>query len=123
MRVLEEFPRTPIGKIDRGALPAIEFVAAEFVAPRTELEATVAAVVASVLDIDRVSVTSGFFEGRWQLVVGGQTGCTTGEVLDRPVGVEDVSRRPPRRPAELAVRLAEKNSAPRFRRWWQRGQQ
>ncbi len=63
LTVLDEFPRTPIGKIDRALLPAPEFAEDRaFAAPRSELEGTVAAVVAEVLGAERVSVRANFFD-------------------------------------------------------------
>ena len=47
--VLEEFPLTSSGKIDRRALPAPVFAATPFRAPQTETEEIVAGVYAEVL--------------------------------------------------------------------------
>ncbi|QKT08194.1 amino acid adenylation domain-containing protein [Gordonia sp. X0973] len=105
VKVIDEFPRTPIGKIDRAALPAIEFGDAEFVAPRSELEATVAGVFAAVLDIDRISVTSGFFEMGGNSLSAVKLAARLASVVDRPVGVETVFEAPT--PAGLAARLAQ----------------
>jgi amino acid adenylation domain-containing protein len=59
-------PRTPSGKIDRGALPGLEGAGAEtaaaFVVPRTPLEEMVAGIFAAVLGRDRVSVAENFFD-------------------------------------------------------------
>ncbi len=54
-------PLTPNGKLDRAALPAPEYAAAEFVAPRTPVEAALAQVWAEVLRVDRVGVEENFF--------------------------------------------------------------
>lgn len=61
---LEKLPLTPNGKVDRKALPAPDFGAArsEYVAPRTPLEETLAAIWAQVLGVDRVGVHDNFFE-------------------------------------------------------------
>ncbi|WP_146236243.1 condensation domain-containing protein, partial [Paenibacillus barcinonensis] len=63
---LERLPLTPNGKIDRKALPAPEGGAAggrEYVAPRTELEAKLAAIWQDVLVRDKaVGVTDNFFD-------------------------------------------------------------
>ena len=61
---LATFPLTPNGKIDRRALPIPDQAALEasdYVAPRTPLEAQVAAIWMDVLHLDRVSVTADFF--------------------------------------------------------------
>jgi amino acid adenylation domain-containing protein len=63
--VLEAFPLTPNGKIDRRALPTPDVAKdrlEKFVAPRTPTETAVAAIVASVLKLDRVSIYDNFFE-------------------------------------------------------------
>ncbi|WP_157108382.1 phosphopantetheine-binding protein, partial [Aldersonia kunmingensis] len=59
--VIDEVPLTPIGKLDRKALPEPVFEAAEFRAPSTPMEETIAAVMAEVLGIERVSVDDSFF--------------------------------------------------------------
>ncbi|MDH3011658.1 non-ribosomal peptide synthetase [Gordonia alkanivorans] len=63
VQVLDEFPVTRTGKVDRRALPAVEISPArEYVAPRSRLEAAVAQVFADVLGLQTVSVHDGFFE-------------------------------------------------------------
>ncbi|OBK91032.1 non-ribosomal peptide synthetase, partial [Mycobacterium sp. 1165178.9] len=59
--VLEEFPLTASGKLDRKALPAPLFVGAPFRAPHTETEKVVAEVFAEVLGVDRVGLDDDFF--------------------------------------------------------------
>jgi hypothetical protein len=61
--VLSALPTTGTGKIDRNALPAPDFgaAAAEYVAPRTPLEGTLATVLAKVLDLPNVGVHDDFF--------------------------------------------------------------
>ena len=60
---LEALPLTPNGKLDRKALPAPDGKREEagYVAPRTEMEAAVAAIWAAVLKLDRVGVHDNFF--------------------------------------------------------------
>ncbi|WP_447599366.1 amino acid adenylation domain-containing protein [Nitrospira sp. Nam80] len=63
--VLDKLPLTPNGKVDRKALPAPEEgrgVARPYAAPRTELEATLAAVWRDVLGAARVGIHDNFFE-------------------------------------------------------------
>ncbi|WP_221351101.1 non-ribosomal peptide synthetase [Streptomyces beigongshangae] len=62
--LLDDFPLTPSGKVDRAALPAPERVAdtEDHVAPRTDDERVLAAIWADVLDLDRVGVTDNFYE-------------------------------------------------------------
>ncbi|WP_441964807.1 amino acid adenylation domain-containing protein [Mycolicibacterium houstonense] len=59
--VLEEFPLTSSGKIDRKALPEPVFTAATFRPPQTPTEKTVAEVFAEVLGLDRVGLDDDFF--------------------------------------------------------------
>jgi amino acid adenylation domain-containing protein len=63
---LEALPMTPNGKIDREALPAPEpgllEPSAEYAAPRTPLEETLARVWAEVLELERVSIHDNFFD-------------------------------------------------------------
>ena len=59
--VLDEFPLTSSGKIDRKALPAPVFAATPFRAPQTQTEKIVADVFAEVLGVDRVGLDDDFF--------------------------------------------------------------
>ncbi|MEZ0112508.1 amino acid adenylation domain-containing protein [Catenulispora sp. EB89] len=63
---VDAIPLTANGKIDRKALPAVEsaqaMAGAEFVAPRTMLEAVLTDVYAGLLRRDRVGVDDGFFD-------------------------------------------------------------
>jgi len=63
--VLEELPRTVNGKLDRTALPApgpVPDGLGRYVAPRTPVEATVAALWTEVLGVERVGVYDDFFD-------------------------------------------------------------
>jgi amino acid adenylation domain-containing protein len=63
---LETMPRTPSGKIDRNALPAPDAQQPEpgedFVAPRTDVEITVATIWQTLLGVERVGADDNFFE-------------------------------------------------------------
>ena len=59
--VLEAFPLTSSGKIDRKALPAPVFAATPFRAPQTQTEKIVAGVFAEVLGVERVGLDDDFF--------------------------------------------------------------
>ncbi|MEE2035438.1 non-ribosomal peptide synthetase, partial [Rhodococcus chondri] len=62
--VLDEIPLTPVGKLDRRALPVPDLTATggDYRPPTTDLEKVIAAVVADVLGHDRVSVDDNFFD-------------------------------------------------------------
>lgn len=64
--LLETMPLTANGKLDRAALPEPEFnrpkLEIPFVAPRNEMEATLAKIFADVLGIDEVGVEDSFFD-------------------------------------------------------------
>jgi len=59
--VLDEFPLTSSGKIDRKALPEPVIAAKRFRAPETQAEKTVAAVFGEVLGVDQVGLDDDFF--------------------------------------------------------------
>ncbi|UFS99920.1 non-ribosomal peptide synthetase [Nocardia huaxiensis] len=60
--VVDRFPLTPNGKLDRAALPAPDFEAgAAYLAPRTDRERTLTELFAEVLGLDRVGIDDGFF--------------------------------------------------------------
>jgi amino acid adenylation domain-containing protein len=63
--LVPSFPLTPNGKVDRAALPAPaldELHAGEYVAPRTDSEARMARLWASLLGLEKVGVKTSFFE-------------------------------------------------------------
>ncbi|TDF82584.1 non-ribosomal peptide synthetase [Pseudomonas sp. H9] len=62
IRVLERFPQTPNGKLDRNALLALDSRRSQYIAPRTELEQTLAGIWAEALQVEKVGVHDSFFE-------------------------------------------------------------
>jgi pristinamycin I synthase-3/4 len=62
--VLESFPVTPNGKVDRGALPAPDTPGSRgtYVAPRTPAEERMAGIWAEVLGVERVGAEDHFFD-------------------------------------------------------------
>jgi len=106
--VLDALPLTANGKVDRQALPRPGASAAgeECVAPASDLEQTLAAALSRLLPLDRVSVTSTFFElgaNSLQLV---RLSIALSQDLGRRVSVVDVFRHPTIR--GLAAWLAER---------------
>jgi len=63
---LDELPLTPNGKVDRRSLPkydpSLSGLRKSFVAPRTQVEETIAEVWGQVLSLERVSIHDNFFE-------------------------------------------------------------
>ncbi len=86
--LLEAFPLTPNGKIDRAALPEFDGsrpdLGREYIAPRTPAEEAVAAVWRDILAVDKVGVQDDFF------ALGGHSLLATRVVfaLRRTLGVE-----------------------------------
>jgi amino acid adenylation domain-containing protein len=62
--ILAEMPRTPSGKLDRQALPAIvaPTPAKQLIPPRTAIEQTLAAIWTEILAVPHLSVTDSFFD-------------------------------------------------------------
>src|SRR5258706_1529593 len=62
--ILEQLPLSANGKLDRKALPAPDAPRAgqDYVAPRNEIEATLAGIFAEVLRLERVGIDDNFFE-------------------------------------------------------------
>ncbi|WP_084436877.1 non-ribosomal peptide synthetase [Aldersonia kunmingensis] len=59
---IDGIPLTPVGKLDRAALPVPELEHAEFVAPADDLERLIADVFADILQIERIGAHDDFFE-------------------------------------------------------------
>ncbi|MGB6244823.1 amino acid adenylation domain-containing protein, partial [Gordonia sp. (in: high G+C Gram-positive bacteria)] len=62
--MVEDIALSASGKVDRQALPPVDFsvTRAKYVAPETETESAVAAVFAEILGVERVSVAERFFD-------------------------------------------------------------
>jgi len=62
--VVEKLPLTPNGKLDRKALPALDISLLQrtYVAPHSELEKQLAAIWASILNVESIGLNDNFFE-------------------------------------------------------------
>ncbi|WP_413617159.1 amino acid adenylation domain-containing protein [Gordonia rubripertincta] len=90
--VIDELPLTPVGKLDKRALPEPVLEAGEYVAPAAGTESTIADVVASVLGIDAglVSATSSFFELGGDSLSAARLAARLSDQLGVAVSVRDV---------------------------------
>ncbi|WP_330252185.1 amino acid adenylation domain-containing protein [Nocardia sp. NBC_00565] len=59
--VLDTIPLTPVGKLDRSALPAPVLETKQYRVPETEVEQVIAEVLGEVLGIDRIGLDDDFF--------------------------------------------------------------
>ncbi|GAC56445.1 putative non-ribosomal peptide synthetase [Gordonia hirsuta DSM 44140 = NBRC 16056] len=93
--VLESMPLTPVGKLDRAALPepADATVGTAYVAPATEDERAVAEVFAEVLGVDRVGALDSFFELGGNSLSATRLAARATAALGREIGVRDVFTR------------------------------
>ncbi|MFI6363195.1 amino acid adenylation domain-containing protein [Nocardia sp. NPDC050630] len=103
--VLDELPLTPVGKLDRAALPDPVFQAREFRAPSTREEQVVAEVYADLLRADgvEVGVDDDFFELGGNSLLAAQAAARIGTALGTRVPVQLVFEAPG--VAELAQRV------------------
>ncbi|WP_253277343.1 non-ribosomal peptide synthase/polyketide synthase [Rhodococcus sp. RD6.2] len=85
--VIDEIPRTPVGKLDRKALPEPVFESRPYRAPSTPVEETVADVFADVLGVDLVGLDDDFFELGGNSLIATQVVARIGAALDTTVPV------------------------------------
>ncbi|WP_456016274.1 non-ribosomal peptide synthetase [Pseudomonas fluorescens] len=85
---LERLPLNANGKLDRKALPTLEIGqlhSQDYLAPRNELETTLAAIWAEVLKVDRVGVQDNFFELGGHSLLATQIASRVQKTLQRDV--------------------------------------
>jgi natural product biosynthesis luciferase-like monooxygenase protein len=108
--MLDEFPHTPNGKIDRKALPAPDAAAtstpsAEFVAPTSDLESQIAEVWKDVLKLATVGTRDNFFDLGGHSLLAVQAHRRLKDALQRDLSITDIFRFPTIQ--SLATYLAE----------------
>ncbi|MDI9915348.1 non-ribosomal peptide synthetase, partial [Rhodococcus sp. IEGM 1379] len=103
--VLDRIPMTPVGKLDRKALPAPEFgsLAAAFHAPTTDTERVIVEVFAEVLGVERVGTADSFFDLGGSSLVATKIVSALHARLDRKVPLQWMFLDPT--PAGIARRL------------------
>jgi acyl carrier protein len=106
--VLASLPLTVNGKLDRAALPAPDYGAAGYVAPRTELERVMAGIWAEVLGVDRVGIEDNFFELGGQSLLATRLISRIRSVLGMQAEIQDLFDAPT--VAGLAARLASRGT-------------
>ena len=85
---LERLPLNANGKLDRKALPAVDIgqlQREDYLAPRTELEHTLAGIWSEVLSVERVGVNDNFFELGGHSLLATQIASRVQKVLQRNV--------------------------------------
>ncbi|CAJ1495600.1 non-ribosomal peptide synthetase [[Mycobacterium] burgundiense] len=87
LMVLDEFPLTTSGKIDRKALPEPVLAATQFRAPKTLTEITVAEVFGEVLGLERVGLDDDFFALGGDSLIAIRVSSRLQSALDREVPV------------------------------------
>jgi amino acid adenylation domain-containing protein len=97
--LLAELPLTPSGKIDRRSLPdpaglAVRDAAETFVAPRTPIEQSIAAIWCDLLHLSRVGVTDNFFEIGGQSLLATRMLARVNEELRVDIGLRRVFEQP-----------------------------
>jgi amino acid adenylation domain-containing protein len=102
---LDAFPVTPNGKLDRKALPAPEYAAAEegYVAPRTPTEEVLAGVWAEMLGRQRVGAEESFFDLGGHSLLATRVASRVRQVFGVEVPLRAVFERPVLR--ELAAEI------------------
>ncbi|MEV0250499.1 non-ribosomal peptide synthase/polyketide synthase, partial [Nocardia sp. NPDC050712] len=103
--VLDRVPLTPVGKLDRKALPEPVFEKTAFRAPATPIEEIVAGVYADLLGVARVGVDDNFFELGGNSLIATQLIARLGAAFDTRVPVRLLFEAPA--VGALATRLAE----------------
>jgi hypothetical protein len=87
---LDKLPLTVNGKLDRKALPIPEFKGEEYVAPRNELEQSVAHIWQELLKVERVGIQDDFFKLGGHSILAIQLAHQLKESLELNYAVADI---------------------------------
>ncbi|WP_237421985.1 non-ribosomal peptide synthetase [Gordonia sp. SID5947] len=101
--LLDDIALNSAGKLDRRALPDPVFEAADHVAPATDAEASVAAIVANVLGVEQVSVTESFFTVGGNSLSAMRVAARVADEFGAAVSVRDIFDAPTVRDLAAAV--------------------
>ncbi|MEV6773797.1 amino acid adenylation domain-containing protein [Nocardia sp. NPDC051030] len=85
--LLDAVPLTPVGKLDRAALPAPELTTRTYRAPATRLESTICEVFATVLRVDRIGLDDNFFELGGNSLLATKLVANLSDALAQPIPV------------------------------------
>ena len=104
IEVVESFPVTPNGKVDRARLrPSLAAVLAEFRAPQDELQTALCEIFSDVLDAEKVGIDDNFFDLGGHSLLATRLTSRIRQRLDTPLGIRDIFECPS--VAALADRL------------------
>ncbi|MGB6244628.1 MAG: amino acid adenylation domain-containing protein, partial [Gordonia sp. (in: high G+C Gram-positive bacteria)] len=101
--VLDELPLTPIGKLDKDALPEPVIEVGEYVAPDGPAEEAAARIFADLLGLDQVSVTDSYFDLGGNSLSATRAAARVGEALGVDVSLRDMFEAPTVRDLVAAV--------------------
>ena len=109
--VLDEWPLTPSGKVDRKALPApdLTHVTVDYVAPRTPTEQAVAEIWSSVLGVQSIGVDDNFFDSGGHSLLATQVISRLQKTFDIPISVRQLFEGPTVRELSQAVVVAQRS--------------
>ncbi|MFE3984425.1 amino acid adenylation domain-containing protein [Nocardia tengchongensis] len=92
--VLDRIPLTPVGKLDRRALPEPVLAQREYVAPANRMEEIIAGVFGDLLGADRVGRTDDFFDLGGNSLIATQLVARLGAAMDSRVPVRTIFEAP-----------------------------